>query len=337
MAAGSVRERGVARWLPLASGGGILLGLAVPVGCSGAGSFDCSDASQCSAGGQAGTCEPSGYCSFPDESCASGQRYGEHAAAGIAGTCVPVQDATAGSTATGDGPSTIEGSATGTGMASTADPVADDSTSVASTAALDTSEPTTMAPGSTSSTTGDASSGSSGGSTTGAPLTVLNHQAALAECNDPINLDPEVCKDEASPSPAALLVDLDDTAVGPFHGYLRFDLDGAVDPGLVVSVTLRMTVTSVSSSASSGAVYLVEPFELMDLYAIQPAPIGPALAPDQGAVAGNDVVEWSLPPDLLPLGEPSLYLGILAQSTDGVDYWNLAGAQPPELVVEQQE
>jgi hypothetical protein len=243
---------------------------------------------------------------------------------------VPVQDATAGSTATSDGIST------GTGMASTADPVVDGTTSAASTAALDTSEATTMAPESSSSTTGEASSGSSGGSTTGAPLTVLNHPAALAECNDPINLDPEVCKVEASPTPAALLVDLEDTGIGPFNGYLRFDLDGAVDPDLVVSVTLRMTVTSVSTSSSTGAVYLVEPFELMDLYAIQPASIGPALAPDQGAVVGNDVVEWSLPPDLLPLGEPSLYLGILAQSTDGVDYWNLAGAQPPELVIEQQ-
>jgi hypothetical protein len=44
----------------------------------------------------------------------------------------------------------------------------------------------------------------------------------------------------------------------------------------------------------------------------------------------------SLAPDLLPLGEPSLYLGILPRSTDGIDYWNLDGAQPPALVVEQQ-
>ena len=151
-----------------------------------------------------------------------------------------------------------------------------------------------------------------------------------------MGLDPDACELEAAPTMGALLVDVDDSGVGPFHAYLRFDLDGVLDPDSVVSVTLRMTATNVTMSSSSGEVHLVEPFDLMDLYALQPATIGPVLAPDQGAVAAGDVVEWSLPPDLLPLGDPSLHLGILPLSMDGIDYWNLDGAQPPELVVEQQ-
>ena len=35
-----------------------------------------------------GTCEPNGFCSFPDTDCPSGSRYGEHAGAGLANTCV---------------------------------------------------------------------------------------------------------------------------------------------------------------------------------------------------------------------------------------------------------
>jgi hypothetical protein len=327
MGAGSVREPGAARCLPLASGCWALLGLVGPGGCSGAGVFDCSDASQCSIAGQPGACEPNGYCSFPDESCPSGQRYGEHAAAGIAGTCVPAQEATSSATTTGGGTWAIEGS--GTGMASTGNPVVDDTTSAASTAALDTSGGTTMVVGPTST--------SSQGSETESPMTVLRYRAALAECNDPVNLDPDACELEAAPSMGALTVDLqNNTGIGPFHGYLRFDLDGALDPDLVVSVTLRLVATDSSSSPSSGEVHRVEPFELMDLFAYQPATIGPLLAPAQGPVAGGDVVEWLLPPNELPLDEPSLYFGIVPLSSDGIDYWNLDGAQPPELVVEQQ-
>lgn len=53
-------------------------------------SFACTVSSQCVSGGVAGTCEPSGACSFPDDSCASGRRYGDLGPAGVAGTCVDV-------------------------------------------------------------------------------------------------------------------------------------------------------------------------------------------------------------------------------------------------------
>jgi hypothetical protein len=44
--------------------------------------------------GVAGTCEPTGGCSFPDDSCGSGRRYGAHAPDGLAGTCASAEVAT---------------------------------------------------------------------------------------------------------------------------------------------------------------------------------------------------------------------------------------------------
>ena len=52
------------------------------------GSYHCDRSSQCTLGGAQGTCEPSGACSFPDGSCASGRRYGQYGPAGLAGACV---------------------------------------------------------------------------------------------------------------------------------------------------------------------------------------------------------------------------------------------------------
>lgn len=324
-----MREPIAVPW-PLASACWALLGLAGSVGCTGAAVFQCAESSQCSIDGRAGTCEPSGYCSFPDETCPSGQRYGDHAAAGLAETCVPTEEATGASTTTAGGTGTSGGS---TGVASTGNPLGSDGASVATTAALDTSEGTTTGNAATTSAT---TSSSTGGSETGSPITVLSYQAALAECNDPITLDPDACELVSDPPMGAMTVDLADGGVGPMNAYLRFDLDDAFVPDLVVSVRLRLVATDLTSATTSGEVYSVEPFVLMDLFSLQPAAIGAALAPDQGPVAASDVVEWTLPPDLFALGELSVYLGVLPISSDGVDYWNLDGVEPPQLIVEQQ-
>lgn len=50
--------------------------------------FACEDDGDCEIAGGSGTCEGSGFCSFPDEGCASGARYGGHAGDGLAGECV---------------------------------------------------------------------------------------------------------------------------------------------------------------------------------------------------------------------------------------------------------
>lgn len=59
------------------------------LGCS-SDRFQCSEDTSCVVEGIAGFCESNGYCSFPDEECDSGRRYGQMAPAEFAGVCVGV-------------------------------------------------------------------------------------------------------------------------------------------------------------------------------------------------------------------------------------------------------
>jgi len=73
-----------------------------PLSC-GPSTFGCSSDAQCLAAGADGMCQLSGFCSFPDGECASGQRYGEHAGE-LANKCAPPTTGdTDNSGATGDG------------------------------------------------------------------------------------------------------------------------------------------------------------------------------------------------------------------------------------------
>ncbi len=56
--------------------------------------FQCATQEDCSGG----VCQPTGYCSFADDDCASHQRYGEHAAPDYAGTCVGGETTSSGTT-----------------------------------------------------------------------------------------------------------------------------------------------------------------------------------------------------------------------------------------------
>lgn len=59
--------------------------------------FLCSSDAECVASGSVGQCEPSGYCSFPNDDCDSGYAYGKDAGEGLAGKCVdPSDSATSG-------------------------------------------------------------------------------------------------------------------------------------------------------------------------------------------------------------------------------------------------
>lgn len=60
--------------------------------------FACQDSQQCALSGLSGSCEDSGYCSFPDTECASGRRYGDEAPPELANTCVDGDVATGGTT-----------------------------------------------------------------------------------------------------------------------------------------------------------------------------------------------------------------------------------------------
>jgi len=71
----------------------VVLALLASVGCRLEGSFACGSDAVCRAGASVGTCEATGYCSFADASCASGQRYADNAASYAAQCVVPLVDA----------------------------------------------------------------------------------------------------------------------------------------------------------------------------------------------------------------------------------------------------
>ena len=101
-------------------GAGLLgMGFGIGVASCKPDAFECEDATQCLEGGQQGVCQPTGFCSFPDDACPSGQRYGDLAKMGLAGTCVPTDGA--GTDAT-TGPSSTSGSAIETGTGNQTDP-----------------------------------------------------------------------------------------------------------------------------------------------------------------------------------------------------------------------
>jgi hypothetical protein len=62
--------------------------IAVLAGCFGRPTYECSEAAQCVVGGVMGVCEPDGLCSYFDDGCPSGRRYGPYAG-DEAEACVP--------------------------------------------------------------------------------------------------------------------------------------------------------------------------------------------------------------------------------------------------------
>lgn len=81
-----------------------VLAACVLEGCSGANQFSCQSDEACAGG----FCEAQGWCSFPDDACESGRRFGDHSGAGLAGVCVDPVDGGSGGGSDGasDGPMT---------------------------------------------------------------------------------------------------------------------------------------------------------------------------------------------------------------------------------------
>lgn len=104
-------------------------------GCTG-GAFACSDDQGCAGAGTGGVCEPTGFCSFPDDDCGSGRRYGAHAGEGLAGACVEVEAATSSSSGTtGATLVSLDGTISGSTAASSTGPAESSSTTGADTTA----------------------------------------------------------------------------------------------------------------------------------------------------------------------------------------------------------
>lgn len=65
----------------------LIAAAAVPfAGCLRSTTFECTSNADCT-GSPPGTCEPAGYCSFPDTSCETGRRFGDHSGP-VSGQCV---------------------------------------------------------------------------------------------------------------------------------------------------------------------------------------------------------------------------------------------------------
>ncbi|MCX4247162.1 hypothetical protein [Paraliomyxa miuraensis] len=106
------------------------LALGAWLGC-GPSQFLCETDAGCERDGAQGVCQPSGSCSFPDETCESGQRYGELAESMLAGICVELEATTSDSTGPSTSTSDTEPGGTTLGVdesGPTSDPSADDGT-----------------------------------------------------------------------------------------------------------------------------------------------------------------------------------------------------------------
>ncbi|MEX1364765.1 MAG: hypothetical protein AB1Z98_16680 [Nannocystaceae bacterium] len=91
----------------------VLWATQVNVSCLPADPFECTIDAQCGAQVEGAQCQSTGFCSFPDEACSSGQRYGELAGMGLAGQCVEQEGGSTGPT--------IDPEASGTTATSAAD------------------------------------------------------------------------------------------------------------------------------------------------------------------------------------------------------------------------
>jgi hypothetical protein len=110
---------------------GVLAGLAIALAfaCGGPGYFVCREDGEC--GGASGVCEAVGACSFPDDACESGRRYGEASTPAIAGECVEIGEASSGSSDGEEPPDPLPDPSTGEMPASSSDtggPVAEGTT-----------------------------------------------------------------------------------------------------------------------------------------------------------------------------------------------------------------
>jgi hypothetical protein len=167
--------------------------------------------------------------------------------------------------------------------------------------------------------------------------TVYPYGAIIAKCINPLATPPSPSACSSVSGADTVIVDGDDT-MHPWDTFLRFDLDTAFAGRTVVGVRLQLTATdaTIAMSNNSGLVYESVPFTNTDLTVAEPAKAqAMALAPSQGAVTQLQTVEWPLPASLVTAGG-SVYLELESPSTDGVDYWNRAGATPPQLFVDVQ-
>ncbi|MEM6292622.1 MAG: hypothetical protein AAGA54_15225 [Myxococcota bacterium] len=137
---------------------GLAAGFSVAACRQESGVFTCSSDADCTGNG-AGSCQPNGFCAFPDAMCPSGQRYGDLAGGGFANACVPLDEETSG----GD----TDGEVTGTSGAGTSGPMPATTLTTAADSTSTTTDATTTALTSASGSSSGPAEDESGSTTDG--------------------------------------------------------------------------------------------------------------------------------------------------------------------------
>ena len=169
------------------------------------------------------------------------------------------------------------------------------------------------------------------------PVMHLMYPATVAECIDPGVPSPSHCKTVNGAQ--QLVLDIKDSAtLNPWQSYVRFDLDGAIAGKTILKVGLRVVATDNGKAPgmNSGEVWNVQPFTLASLDMTTPAKIGMLpLAGSQGAVAKLQPITWPIPINVVAPNS-GVFFGLITTASDGVNYWNLAGVDPPLLLIDAQ-
>lgn len=158
----------------------LALALTLVVGCSPRGVFQCVSDDQC---GAEGRCEGNGYCSFPDDDCPEGRRYGSSSAVGVADQCVEPSESTTSADATSGSQTSSAASGGETSLGTTADGSAGGTDSSASASGSTSSGPAPISgtdASSSSDATGSDTEPSTG--TTGGPSLCPDAGTSCREC-----------------------------------------------------------------------------------------------------------------------------------------------------------
>jgi len=167
--------------------------------------------------------------------------------------------------------------------------------------------------------------------------THVEYVAVVADCVDPVDPDPDTCK--TVNGSAQIAIDSNDSTTGnPWVGYIRFDLDGVIAGRTVTSLKLRLVATSDAKAGASntGQIWRVGSFTRQSLFSTIPSRIGAApIALTQGTVDQLQVIHWTLPVSVA-VANGGVFLELETTSSDGTNYWNLTGPNPPRLIIDMQ-
>jgi hypothetical protein len=193
---------------------------------------------------------------------------------------------------------------------------------------------------------GNAGAGDAGTPDVDVPLDgsvrTVSYVATVADCLEAV-IQPQrgscLSYSTSLDGPNELWVDIRRTGRRAFTAYLAFDIDATTANRTVVSVELRMTVTTYANAAGTGAdVWEVAPFTDTSLYLQTPAVVDTTpLAATPGVAAQGQTVTYSLPNSVATPGS-SLYLSLtLPMGGDGTGYWGTNGdpkiQAPPTVVI----